>query len=142
MFQLEQMGLEIRELNPASRNKFQTRIESYQTELTRLENEYKKNKISFDRKREELFGDEDFNDQKQSLIDNNEKLERGKKRLDVGMECRFIFPKLGPCIFVINLEFIGYRVAIETEAIGNEILTDLNQQRETIQRTRNRVSCN
>ena len=93
MFQLEQMGLEIRELNPASRNKFQTRIESYQTELTRLENEYKKNKISFDRKREELFGDEDFNDQKQSLIDNNEKLERGKKRLDVGMECSIHFPK-------------------------------------------------
>ncbi len=83
------MGLEVRELNPASRNKFLTRIESYQAELTRLENEYKKNKNSLDRKRrEELFGEnsEDFNDQKQSLIDNNEKLERGKKRLDVGMQ--------------------------------------------------------
>lgn len=113
------MGLEIRELGPPMKNKYQTRIESFTAELTRLENEFKKNRDSYERKREELLGEgstEDFYDQKQRLIDNSEKLERGCKRLEV-----------------------GYRVAIETEEIGNEILSDLNHQRETIQRSRNRV---
>ena len=121
LMQLEQMGLEIRELGPPLKNKYQTRIESFTAELNRLENEFKRNKNSYERKREELLGEggneEHQYDQKQRLIDNTEKLERGNKRLEV-----------------------GYRVAIETEAIGNEILTDLNQQRETIQKTRNRVS--
>ena len=119
LFQLEQMGLEIRELPPPMKSKYQTRIQSFTAELTRLENEFKKTRDSYERKREELLGEgseENIYSQKQRLIDNSEKLERGSKRLDV-----------------------GYRVAIETEQIGNEILTDLNEQRETIQRTRNRV---
>jgi len=119
LFQLEQMGLEIRELPPPMKSKYQTRIQSFTAELTRLENEFKKTRDSYERKREELLGEgseENLYSQKQRLIDNSEKLERGSKRLDV-----------------------GYRVAIETEQIGNEILTDLNEQRETIQRTRNRV---
>lgn len=71
------MDLEVRELNTTQRKKFETRIGSYRAELTRLENEFKKNQNSLDRKREELFGEtvDDFNDQKQSLIANNEKLE-------------------------------------------------------------------
>lgn len=112
------MVLEVRELDSSSRNKYFTRIESYKAELSRLEKEFKIKKNLNNENREELFGDiDDFNDQKQLLIDNSEKLERGIKRLDV-----------------------GYKVAIETEQIGNHVLNDLNQQRETIQRTRNRVS--
>lgn len=114
------MELEIRELNAASKNKYCTRIESYQVELSRLEKEFKSKKISNGREREELIGDtdgEDYNDQNQLLINNSEKLERGRNRLEA-----------------------GFQIAIETEQIGNNILTDLNQQRETIQRTRNRVS--
>lgn len=114
------MELEVRELDAASRNKYLTRIESYQAELARLEKDFNTKKSACDGGREELLGDqgvEDFYDQKQLLINNSEKLERGIKRLD-----------------------LGYQIAVETEQIGNNILTDLNQQRETIQKTRNRVS--
>ena len=115
------MGLEVRELPSAIRSKYQTRTQSYTAELTRLENDFKKAKNSYHKAREELLGEgsnsnEDYYDQKQRLIDNTEKLERGAKRLEV-----------------------GYRVAIETEQIGSQILTDLNHQKETIQRTRSRV---
>ena len=115
------MGLEVRELPSATRSKYQTRTQSYTAELTRLENDFKKAKNSYHKAREELLGEgsnsnEDYYDQKQRLIDNTEKLERGAKRLEV-----------------------GYRVAIETEQIGSQILTDLNHQKETIQRTRSRV---
>lgn len=113
------MELEVRELDSASRSKYFTRIESYQAELSRLEKDFNVKKRACDG-REELLGDqggEDFYDQKQLLINNSEKLERGIKRLD-----------------------LGYQVAIETEQIGNHILNDLNQQRETIQKSRNRVS--
>lgn len=113
------MELEIRELDTASRNKYFTRIESYQVELSRLEKEFKIKRTINCGDRDELFGDtgaEDMYDQKQLLINNSEKLERGINRLE-----------------------LGYQVAIETEQIGSHILTDLNQQRETVQRTRNRV---
>lgn len=33
-----------------------------------------------------------------------------------------------------------YRIAVETEEIGSQILTDLNRQRETMQNSFNRVS--
>ena len=66
-----------------------------------------------------MTSNEDLSDQKQRLIDNSEKLERSSKRLEV-----------------------GYRVAVETEEIGSRIMTDLNQQKETIQRTRSRVNTN
>lgn len=117
---LEQMGLEARELAAASRTKYQTRIQSYSVELDRLDGDFRKAKTSYYRAREDLLGesDQDYYDgsQKQSLIDNTEKLERGNRRLEV-----------------------GYQVAIETEQIGNQIMTDLNEQRETIQRTRARL---
>jgi len=117
---LEQMGLEARELAAASRTKYQTRIQSYSVELDRLDGDFRKAKTSYYRAREDLLGesDQDYYDgsQKQSLIDNTEKLERGNRRLEV-----------------------GYKVAIETEQIGNQIMTDLNEQRETIQRTRARL---
>ncbi|EFX61974.1 hypothetical protein DAPPUDRAFT_337705 [Daphnia pulex] len=116
---LEQMELEIRELDTASKNKYCTRIESYKVELSRLEKEFKSKRISNGGEREELIGDtdtEDVYDQNQLLISNGEKLERGRNRLEA-----------------------GYQIAIETEQIGNDILTDLNQQKETIQKTRNRL---
>lgn len=57
------------------------------------------------------------NEQKQKLLDNTERLERTGKTLND-----------------------GYRAVLETEEIGAAVLQDLNLQRETIQRSRTRVS--
>jgi vesicle transport through interaction with t-SNAREs 1 len=56
-------------------------------------------------------------DQRQRLLDNTEKIERTGRQLQA-----------------------GYRIALETEEVGSAVLRDLHSQRETIQRTRNRVS--
>jgi len=114
------MELEIRDLNPTARTRYQTRIQSHKAELSRLENEFKKTKMQYAKQREELLGEsftpEDTDDQSQQLIDNTERLERGNRRLEA-----------------------GYKIAIETEELGSSILTDLNHQRETLQKTRSRV---
>ena len=55
--------------------------------------------------------------QRAKLLDNSERLERSGKRLDD-----------------------GYRTCIESEQIGTQILEDLHSQRQTIQRSRDRVS--
>lgn len=56
-------------------------------------------------------------EQKQRLLNNSERIERTGKTLEE-----------------------GYRVIVETESIGNQVLQDLHMQRETITRTRGRVS--
>jgi len=112
------MGLEIRDLNSTARTKYQTRIQSHSTELTRLENEFRQTKMLYAKQREELLGEfEETDDQSRQLIDNTERLERGNRRLES-----------------------GYKIAIETEELGNSILTDLDHQRETMQKTRSRVN--
>ncbi|KAK2172739.1 hypothetical protein NP493_934g00000 [Ridgeia piscesae] len=119
---LEQMELEVRGLPPADRQKYQTRLKSYQAELATLEKELKKARIAFSdtvHSREELLGMEEGHqseDQRARLLDNSERLERVGKKIDH-----------------------GYRTCIETEQIGEEILGNLHSQRETIQRSRNRL---
>ena len=54
--------------------------------------------------------------QRSRLLDNTERLERSGKRLED-----------------------GYRTCIETEQIGSQVLEDLHSQRQTIQRSRDRV---
>ncbi len=68
--------------------------------------------------REELLGGAgaESGDMRASLLSNTERVERTGKRLHEGL-----------------------RVAYETEEIGGQILGDLDQQRETIQRSRDRV---
>lgn len=55
-------------------------------------------------------------DQRQRLLENSERIERTGNRLNQ-----------------------GYRLALETEQMGAQVLQDLNHQRETIQNTRNRL---
>lgn len=96
------------------------RLKSYQAELRRLEEDYNKSKI----KPNPLLIDDsssidDFDiteDQKRTLLDNSERLERTGNRIQE-----------------------GYRIAVETEEIGTQVLQNLSQQRETIQRGRNRL---
>ncbi|XP_017957998.1 vesicle transport through interaction with t-SNAREs homolog 1A isoform X1 [Drosophila navojoa] len=125
---LEQMGLEVRELNPLQRSAFNNKIQVAQAELKRLQGEYKQTK---DRLRSQansfttldLAGGGDYyedvaisNDQRQRLLENSERIERTGNRLTE-----------------------GYRVAIETEALGAQVLSDLHHQRETLQGARARL---
>lgn len=68
--------------------------------------------------REELLSGAaaDSGDMRASLLTNTERVERTSRRLNEGL-----------------------RVAFETEEIGGQILGDLDQQRETIMRSRDRV---
>ena len=56
-------------------------------------------------------------EQKQSLLGDSERLERTGNQLSS-----------------------GYRVLLETEDISTQVLRDLNSQRETIQKSRSRVT--
>lgn len=120
---LEQIGLEISQNYdaPESMKKSQnTRLRSYKAELTRLEDEYNKTKSkttvlnSLDDSSLEDF--DITEDQKRSLLDNSERIERTGHNLDH-----------------------AYRVAVETEEIGTHVLLNLSNQRDSIQRTRNRL---
>ncbi|XP_060604702.1 vesicle transport through interaction with t-SNAREs homolog 1A-like [Ruditapes philippinarum] len=114
---LEQMELEIKDLPAKDKQKYRTRLASYKAENKKLLADMKRAKLGLNA-REELLGEEcnDSEDQRTRLLDNTEKLERGSRRLQD-----------------------GYRVVMETEQMGAQILTDLQDQRETIQRSRNRL---
>ena len=55
--------------------------------------------------------------QRARLLDNSERIERSNRKLEQ-----------------------GYRIAVETEQIGAQIMEDLHSQRQTIERSRDRVS--
>ena len=98
-----------------------SRVNCYHSELKRLKVEYSQAKIT-----KTGFDDSDLNsedleigmqeDQKRRLLDNSERLERTGNYLQD-----------------------SYRVAIETEHLGTQVLQDLHQQREQINRSRGKV---
>lgn len=115
------MELEVRELDPSKRQRCRTKLDCYRVELKRLTLEYIKARSA---KQGALYDSTDESgdarisfDQKQRLLDNSETLERTGRKLED-----------------------SYRVVVETEEIGNQVLKNLNDQRETIQRSRTRVS--
>ncbi|KAL7059366.1 hypothetical protein AAHC03_012904 [Spirometra sp. Aus1] len=120
---LEQMGLEIQELPGDQRPKYSTRIQSYRQELDRLAQEFRRPRYglnapansAFDETglREELLVDSDM---RAGLLTNTERVERTGRRLQEGL-----------------------RTAYETEEIGGQILSDLDHQRDTLQRSRDRL---
>ncbi|XP_059158669.1 vesicle transport through interaction with t-SNAREs homolog 1A-like [Physella acuta] len=115
---LEQMDLEVKELEAKDRQKYHTRVKSFKIQLTKLQADLKRAKLGIDANRDELLGDDthDSEDQRARLLDNSETLERTSRRLDH-----------------------GYRIAIETEQMGSQILDDLHSQRQTITRSRGRL---
>lgn len=118
---LEQMELEIRESPPYERQKYQSRLKSYKDELVILEKELRRAKIAYRddaSARDELLGDDlpGTEDQRQRLLDNTDRLERMGTKLEA-----------------------GYKIVVETEQIGSDILDNLSSQRETIQKSRNRL---
>ncbi|CAG5127306.1 unnamed protein product, partial [Candidula unifasciata] len=115
---LEQMELEVKEQEPRERQKYHTRVKSFKIELTKLQSDLKRAKLGIDANRDELLGDDthESEDQRARLLDNTETLERSSRRLDH-----------------------GYRIALETEQIGSQIMEDLHTQRQTINRSRGRL---
>lgn len=120
---LEQMGLEINEnTDVTNRSRQETRLKSYQAELSRLEQEYNQSKIRPNPLLNSLDDSslDDFDiigeDQKRRLLENSETLETTGKRIQE-----------------------GYRIAVETEEIGTQVLSNLSRQRQLIQRSRSRL---
>jgi vesicle transport through interaction with t-SNAREs 1 len=117
---LEQIGLEIRDAPAATRTGLKARLDCYQAELKRLQQDFTNAKNAKPPGDESLDEFEEIGilqeDQKRRLLDNSEKLERTGKHLNE-----------------------GYRIVLETQEIGTQVLQDLSQQRETITRTRSRL---
>ncbi|XP_053675646.1 vesicle transport through interaction with t-SNAREs homolog 1A [Anopheles nili] len=118
---LEQIGLEIRDIPQNSRAAYTSRLNCYQAEWKRLQQEFTNAKVARSKGGYDSAVD-DFDeigiqeDQKRRLLDNTERLERTSNYLND-----------------------AYRISVETEQIGTQVLSDLNQQRETIQRSRGRL---
>ncbi|KAJ8915955.1 hypothetical protein NQ315_016631 [Exocentrus adspersus] len=119
-WQLEQMELEVREVESSKRQRCRTKLDCYRAELKRLTLDYIKARsvkqgALYD-STEELSDIRLSSDQKQRLLDNSETIERTGRKLEE-----------------------GYRVIVETEEIGTQVLRNLGDQRETIQRSRTRL---
>ncbi|CAH1246275.1 vesicle transport through interaction with t-SNAREs homolog 1A-like isoform X2 [Branchiostoma lanceolatum] len=116
---LEQMDLEVRDIPSKERQKYATRLKSYKTELGKLEKDFKAKLRGGAGSREELLGPDDpshSEDQRTRLLDNTERMERSGRKLEA-----------------------GYRMAVETEQVGADILDNLHQDREKIQRSKDRL---
>ncbi|KAM4526781.1 vesicle transport through interaction with t-SNAREs homolog 1A isoform 1-T1 [Fundulus diaphanus] len=116
---LEQMDLEVREIPIQSRAMYTSRLKSYKQEMEKLEKDFKRSRIAYsDEVRNELLGDDAISSegQRAHLLDNTERLERSSRRLEA-----------------------GYQIAVETEQVGQEILSNLHTDREKIQRARERL---
>ncbi|XP_077594811.1 vesicle transport through interaction with t-SNAREs homolog 1A isoform X1 [Stigmatopora nigra] len=123
---LEQMDLEVREIPIPSRGMYNSRLKSYKQEVEKLEKDFKRSRIAYsDEVRNELLGDDvgssenqliKLREERAHLLDNTERLERSSRRLEA-----------------------GYQIAVETEQVGQEILSNLHTDREKIQRARERL---
>lgn len=115
------MDLEVNEIETSKKQRCRTKLDCYRAELKRLTLEYikarsiKQGAFNYDSS-EELQDVRISNDQKQRLLDNSERIEKSGRQLEE-----------------------GYRVVLETQELGTQVLSNLNEQRETIQRTRSRV---
>lgn len=124
IIQLEQIGLEIQETGGQTKAGLTSRLGCYQAELKRLRQEFVNAKnascgitigsASYDSSDFDEIGIKE--EQQRRLLDNSERIERTGNRLAD-----------------------GYRTILETETIGTTVLQDLSHQRETLQRSRNRV---
>jgi len=117
---LEQMDLLVKESDTSVRAKLHNRVASYRAELHRLAKEFARAKctVNIDLEDDNHFAEsEDVNsEQKQRLLYTSERLNRSGIQLDK-----------------------TYRIAVETEEIGSQVLTDLSRQRETMQSSFNRL---
>lgn len=116
------MGLEIQDVDAATKSSFTSRLNCYQAELKRLTQEFQNAKHET---QVHCYDSSDFDElttsgmssqQQKRLLDNSERIERTGNRLAD-----------------------GYRTILETERIGASVLQDLSSQRETLQKSRSRL---
>lgn len=112
---LQEMEMESRDAPPAYRAKLQNKMTRYKADLDRLKRE-----LGSSNDRAQLFGGGDMqsyeDNQRGRILDTTDRLHQTSDRL-------------------ANTQ----RIAAESEAIGHNIMSDLGQQRETIERTRYKV---
>lgn len=120
---LEQMDLSVKESDVSVRAKLHNRVASYRAELHRLAKEFARAKCTVNIDLDTTEDDNHFaesedvtSEQKQRLLYTSERLNQSGIQLDN-----------------------TYRIAVETEEIGSQILTDLNRQRETMHNSFNRL---
>ncbi|XP_076645284.1 vesicle transport through interaction with t-SNAREs 1a isoform X2 [Halictus rubicundus] len=117
---LEQMELEVRGVTGASRDRLRGRVESHRVELKRLTQEFqsakKPKEDSIELSRDDSWDNSITEDQKERLLDASDRIDRSGRTLQN-----------------------GYRMVLETEEIGSQVLKELHSQRETIQRGRGRL---
>lgn len=115
--------MEIRDADPNSKTSLTNRLNCYQAELKRLKQEFTNAKSET---QIQLYDSSDFDEitttgikseQQRRLLDNAERVERTGNYLTE-----------------------GYRTVLETERLGATVLQDLSTQRETIHKTRSRVT--
>lgn len=114
------MELEVRGTSGVARDRLKSRVESHRVELKRLSQEFhtarKTRDEILDMGVEETWENGLMEDQRKRLLDTSEKIDQTGRTLQN-----------------------GYRMVLETEEIGTQVLKDLHDQRETIQRGRGRV---
>jgi vesicle transport through interaction with t-SNAREs protein 1 len=125
---IEQMDLEIRDINsaikrtPEEKQKYTNIIKSYKKELSKLETEFNKQVKS-----QKVNKSVSSNFEIQLNDDEDEELNDLRRENQASMQSASS-----------NLER-GYKIVLETEETGNNILRDLFGQREQITRSRDRM---
>ncbi len=125
---IEQMDLEIRDINsaikrtPEEKEKYANIIKSYKKELSKLETEFNKQI-----KNQKPTKSNSNNGEIQIIDDDDEELNDLRRENQASMQSASS-----------NLER-GYKIVLETEETGNNILRDLFGQREQISRSRDRM---
>ena len=114
---VDQMEITMLECSPELRPDLQRRISTYKKELTRLKNELEKAQND---ERDAYQGVSRFTttseDHKRIVVGNQGVLDQSTKRLEDGQ-----------------------RIVVQTEEIGLEVMTDLRDQRDTIERSRDKM---
>lgn len=117
---LEQMDMEIADLPADSRGAMKQRLAGYRANLQNAEKGLRKAAVQMSTSkaaRDELFAfDGSSEDAREALLSNTERLGRTSKRLEE-----------------------GHKIALETTEVAVEIMGELQEQREKIQRSRARL---
>ncbi|KAG1685248.1 Vesicle transport through interaction with t-SNAREs 1A [Nymphon striatum] len=140
---LEQMDLEVREVRSESRSKYQNQIKSYKAELSQMGKELRRAKLFCSdemKNRDELFEDDSMpsEDQRASLLDNTERLDRCTRKLEAGYKTS-VETAYDAGMEIEEKEFPfdqSVKKITGLKQMGSDILENLYSQRQTMNKTR------